>query len=135
MDRIVQSIVVLSKFARTEYESLASKEKSQIHFVSFDDILSKTSEVIEGTSLFLKRSPHHNIGGVLARERVSRVIPENQRNNLLQEIRAHMSPSMNKTLELLVEEFDSYWMNLARQRVSFVKHLLFFSVNSFRKYK
>ena len=46
MDRIAQSIVVLSKFARIKYESLASKEKSQIHFVSFDDILLKTFEVI-----------------------------------------------------------------------------------------
>jgi hypothetical protein len=42
--------------------------------------------------VFLKRSPHPNIGGVLVREGVSRVIPENQRNNLLQEIRAHMPP-------------------------------------------
>jgi hypothetical protein len=112
MDRIIKSIETLSRFARSEYECLTSKEKSQIHFVRFNEILSSTYEVIEGVSSFLNRSPSQNIGVVLARERIPRIVPENQRKNLLQEVRVHMSPNMNETLDMLLEDFDNFWVNL-----------------------
>jgi hypothetical protein len=109
MDRIIKSIAVLSEFARSEYEALSAREKSQIHFIFFDDILSKTSSVIEGISQFLNLLPHPKIGIALARERIPRDIPVGHRERLLDEIKVHMSPEMEKILDSLVDDFDNYW--------------------------
>jgi hypothetical protein len=116
MDRIVKSMEVLSKFARQEYELLTAKQKSQIHFVAFESILSRPTDVINGISCYLNRLPHPNMSGILARERVPRAIPVNQRVLLIQEIRNYMSPSMGSILEALIEDFDCYWMNLVERQ-------------------
>ena len=116
MDRVVKSIEALSQYAKREYEALTSKQKSQVHFVAFDDILSKPSDVIAGISRYLGRTPHASMGAILAREGVPKIIDVNQRDLLIKEIRSAMSPSMETTLQALIDDFDTYWMGLVNKQ-------------------
>lgn len=116
MDRIVKSISVLSQFAKQEYEALSSKQKSQIHFVDYDSILTKPSEVIIRMSRYLGRKPDPGIGIILARERIPRVIDVHQRDLLLKEIRSEMSQYMEPVIQSLLSDFDGFWMSLVKEQ-------------------
>ncbi len=114
MDRVVKSIEALSEYARQEYESLDFEQKSRVHFVAFNDILLTPTKVVASISQFLGRVPLENIGAVLTRERVPRVVASNQRDLLLKEIRVHASSNLEQVLQSLISEFDNYWMKLVR---------------------
>ena len=65
MDRIVKSIFTLTQFAKEEYELLTSKQKSQILFIDYYDLVSKPNDSMEILSQFVKRGFDINVSKVI----------------------------------------------------------------------
>lgn len=116
MDRVVKSMGTLFMLAKQEYEALDLGQKARVHFVAFDDILLTPSNVVSDLARYLNRKPLENMGAILAREKVPRIIEPNQRDLLLKKIRAHMSPCMEPVIQSLMSDFDGFWMNLVKKQ-------------------
>ena len=114
MDRIIMSLEAISSYAKKEYQSLNSKQRSQVHLISFDAILANPNDVINSVSKFIGRTPQKNILEILTRERVTRIVSEDERKILLNEIKSLMSPNMGPRLQALIDDFDSYWLSLVK---------------------
>jgi hypothetical protein len=115
MDRIVKSIFTLTQFAKEEYELLTSKQKSQILFIDYYDLVYKPNDSMKILSQFVKRGFDVNVSKVVRSLGLPRQIRKELYQSELDFIKSKISEESLEFLRILTEQHKNYWNVLCKK--------------------
>lgn len=111
-DRVLAVRAILAH-ARAEYDVSSAEIRSQILFVTYEEMLLRPLEAVERISRFLDRPPSERMSAVLARERLPRPEGHSARERALEEFSVKLTPARRGVLAQLAADYDHYWVPLA----------------------
>lgn len=107
MDRVIKSINSFFKMGRKCYMGLTDKQKKQILFIAYEDLIEKTDSVVECIAKFLKVKAFDELPEVLKREGCYKILDKNDRKKKIDEIKSKASSQTFKMLMQLTKEYES----------------------------
>jgi len=108
IDRVIKSVKYLNDLEIKVFHELSEKQKGQVLVLRYENIVEKTNEMIELMSKFFGKKPLEGMQTVLARERVPRKLPLEERKKKDAILKKNASKEYYKIVTDLV---DSYHEN------------------------
>ncbi len=112
MDRIIMSMSKLFEESKKTFLSLDETSRNKIKIIPFEDLVCNTDSTVQKLELFLNRRKLNSMKRIIERERLNRK-PENQKELLIR-VAEHASDKYLKILNELNEDYNSFWLPLAR---------------------
>jgi hypothetical protein len=108
-------IFTLTQFAKEEYELLTSKQKSQILFIDYYDLVYKPNDSMKILSQFVKRGFDVNVSKVVRSLGLPRQIRKELYQSELDFIKSKISEESLEFLRILTEQHKNYWNVLCKK--------------------
>jgi hypothetical protein len=114
MERCVLGITGLYEMSRREVEAGGPELEKKLLFVSFEKLIAAPQPELARLAAYLGRKAGPGLKDVLARERLPRAVPADQRAQDLAVIRAHASPRLAEAAEKACADYDAFFLPRAR---------------------
>ena len=106
IDRVIKCISSLSKMCENSFSKLTLQQKSQIHFIRYENLVENTLFEIESICSFLSTQVSDCLPEILAREKCPKNISIDNRKVKLDYIRSISSTSCYEMMIDLVSEYE-----------------------------
>lgn len=116
LDRIVRCLETIVELQKSQYAALPARLKSRVIFVSYEELCADPRPSVKRLSAFLGAAPLPELEGVLSRERLPRRVEKGARAAPLRGLSRGMSRERAARLKALAEEYDRFWLPLAKSR-------------------
>jgi hypothetical protein len=107
IDRVIRSIATLHTLSSAAYLNLNSHQKSQIHYLKFENLLLQPTTEIEKLQTFLNKPVSSEMPDILKREKLPNANKVSEVKKRLSEIKDLATQTSFKSLESLIEEYES----------------------------
>jgi len=111
IDRVINSILVLSKMDMDIMISLSRTQKEHILVVTYEDLVERTDKALKQIGSFLNIKISPRMPKILERENCPKEIPLKQRQTKIEKIRKIASKKMFNNMMRLAEYYEEYFLN------------------------
>ncbi|MBI3378819.1 MAG: sulfotransferase domain-containing protein [Nitrospirae bacterium] len=104
-DRVIKGVAALTEMCEQTYQSLSAKQKRQILFVRYENVVENTYAEIERICAFLNTEPSGGMPVIMAREKCPGKISLNERARKISDLKKNAD---KKAFELMMKLSDDY---------------------------
>ena len=106
-DRVIKCIAALTEMCSQTYQSLSARQKRQILFVRYEDVVENTSSEIERICAFLDTEPSKGIPLIMAKEKCPGKISLNERARKISDIKKNAGKKAFALMMKLVNDYET----------------------------
>ena len=108
MDRVIKIIMSLFEMSSEAVRTLTAQQRKKILFITYEDLVINTFDVIEQIGVFLKTKPLSIMPKILKREHCPNREIHKNRKQKLQDIRGKASKKVFQSLMNLIGRYEEY---------------------------
>lgn len=106
LERTIMSVCRLEEMSRKSFRALTPLQKKQVLFISHEDLIENSWEVIREIESFLKIKSSGFMPAILKRERCLRELSREAREKKILQIKNNTSPKIFKIMEALSDKYE-----------------------------
>lgn len=112
MDRVIRVVSSLFDMSIETFQTLAPQQQRQILFVTYEDLVVNTHDVLKQIAVFLKTKPSSIMSKILARECCPNKGANKNRSQKIKDLRKRASKKTFKSLLCFIERYEKHKENL-----------------------
>lgn len=109
VDRVVKSVLVLSRLEREARAALPALQAERVHFICHEHLVENPHMALRDVPAFLGSEPLPDLDAVLRRERCFQPLPVEGRRRKFDEISQDASPALVREMAEASSDYESRW--------------------------